>query len=55
MNTKRLFKKIAGYTASAALLLSGVSAYALYELEKINAREFANSEVIIKQIKKSRR
>ena len=43
---KRWAKRLAAYSASAVVLLSGVSSYALKELEKVNAQEFENSKVI---------
>lgn len=44
-------KKIVIYSASAVVLLSGVSSYALKELDKINAREFADSVVVFQDRK----
>lgn len=44
---KKHKNRILAFSVSGALLLTGVSAYALHELNKINASEFANSKVII--------
>lgn len=44
---KKHKKRLAALSISGALLLTGVSAYALHELNKINASEFARSKVIL--------
>ncbi|MBR1605249.1 MAG: hypothetical protein IJ660_03995 [Alphaproteobacteria bacterium] len=48
MSKKPWRKRLGVLSASAVMLLSGVSAYALYELNKINTQEFANSVVVYK-------
>ena len=48
MTKKRWQKNLLIGTFSVAALLGGVSAYGLYELEKINTEEFANSVVKFK-------
>ena len=45
MSNRAWRKKLGILTASATMLLSGVSGYALHELNKINTEEFANSTV----------